>query len=459
MLAGFSAVLLVALCLALLARRVSGDPKAFFAARGQLGTLLFFLLSVGETYSIGSILGFPGGLVASRSVDTALWFIGYILLACPVGMLLYPKLWSLGRRYGAITLPDFLGAYFESPLLARVCGCLLVLLMLPLGTTQFIGLSAVLATLGLPLSSFFQNIMAAGLTFLFVGVSGLRGTAVVSVLKDALILLVVFVVAFASLLDWNTHRLYALSDIFRSGNIASGSVCTMLLSTVIIQAFGFCIAPQTVASVFSAKNPEVIRRAQVWMPIYMLLFPLLFVSAGYGMTHDMSLTHPDRVFLDVSTFLLPSWLNGIVLGGIALTALVWIGAVCLGVAAIVTRNIVPNVPETAQKRIGLMVVVFYLFLSVVTSSVRGVLIVTLNRLFFVGLIQLLPAVLLCVSGCFISVPRLLGGIATGLFVGMALFFFQVPLYGLSPAVPALFINFVCLAPGCRRKLIQSGTDT
>ncbi|WP_051537147.1 SLC5/6 family protein [Asaia prunellae] len=340
-LAVFVFVLMTALCLSLVpARRISGgDPRAFFAARGQFGAVLFFLLSVGETYSIGSVLGFPGGIAASGSVDVALWFIGYILLAFPVGTLLYPRLWQIGQRFGAITLPDLLGGYFESRLVARVTGCVLVILMLPLGTMQFIGLGTVFSALALPVSSPLLYSVAAVLAFLFVASAGLRGAALAAVLKDFLILIAISGVALAAVFHWSAGAVRPVEQALHGAGPHPFAACVMIVSTILIQSVGFCIAPQAIAAVFSARDPETIRRAQIWMPLYMVLFPLLVVVASYGLTHPAVMTHPDAVFLSVAFFVLPAWLSGLVAGAVALTALVWLGAVCLSLAAIVTRSI------------------------------------------------------------------------------------------------------------------------
>ena len=66
MLAVFIAVMALSLGIALWSRRGHSNPDAreFFVASGQFGPILFFFLSVGETYSIASMLVFPGGVYA-----------------------------------------------------------------------------------------------------------------------------------------------------------------------------------------------------------------------------------------------------------------------------------------------------------------------------------------------------------------------------------------------------------
>lgn len=57
--------LLLSLGLAWLSRRSQTQSlDDFLVARRSLGTTLFYLLGVGEIYSIGTIIGFPGGIYA-----------------------------------------------------------------------------------------------------------------------------------------------------------------------------------------------------------------------------------------------------------------------------------------------------------------------------------------------------------------------------------------------------------
>ena len=86
MIAAFAAIFVLSLALALLSRRglIKQRAEDFFIASGQFSAVLFFFLAVGETYSITSVLGFPGGIYAN-GLSFVTWFLGYILLAFVVG--------------------------------------------------------------------------------------------------------------------------------------------------------------------------------------------------------------------------------------------------------------------------------------------------------------------------------------------------------------------------------------
>lgn len=426
------------------------DPRAFFAARGQFGAILFFLISVGETYSIGSLLGFPGGIAATHSVDVALWFVGYILLACPVGYVLYPRLWEAGQRAGAVTLADLLGRGLGSIMLERVTACMLVVLMVPLGAMQFIGLDAVVSRLLTGLPGLPVAMISAGLAFMFVALAGLRAAARISLLKDGLIVVAILSVAVAAFESWPTHPAGPLSDVFRDPATGKGSGALFVLSTIVVQSLGFCIAPQTVTAAFAARSPAVIRRAQIWLPLYMMLFPLLCTIAVFGMMNRATYHAGDQIFLAVAAQLLPDWGLGLVYCAVILTALVWLGAMGLSLSALVTRNILPAIPSHRQRHVGLVVILLYFGCSAMMASRPHTLIVTLNQFFYLGLVQLLPAVLACVGVFAVRNHAVLAGIVAGLGTGLGLSLSGWPLGawspgglavgGVNPAFVALMVN-------------------
>ena len=169
----FLVLIALSLALALFSRRGHRHQRAedFFVASGQFGSTLFFFLAVGETYSVLTILGFPGGVYAHGTGFIA-WFLGYILLAFPVGYFLNPWIWRAGRRYGAVTLPDLFRRHFDSRTLELVVTLSSILFLVPYGTMQFIGLDTVLHGLGWPLPPLLLTGLAGCLAFAYIATSG-----------------------------------------------------------------------------------------------------------------------------------------------------------------------------------------------------------------------------------------------------------------------------------------------
>ncbi|UUZ59141.1 sodium:solute symporter family transporter [Nocardioides sp. B-3] len=110
----FSLVPGAALAAGFMSRRAStSDIDDYLVGGRSFGPIPVFVLGAGEAYSIGTLLGFPGGVYAFGS-NFGVWFIAYILLAYPIGYWLAPYLWQAGKRYGAMTLPDAAGSHFRS---------------------------------------------------------------------------------------------------------------------------------------------------------------------------------------------------------------------------------------------------------------------------------------------------------------------------------------------------------
>ena len=77
----FALILIASLVIAILSKRgaVSSDMGDVMTAGGSFGAFLVFFISVGEIYSIGTMIGTPGSIYANGATY-GLWFICYILL-------------------------------------------------------------------------------------------------------------------------------------------------------------------------------------------------------------------------------------------------------------------------------------------------------------------------------------------------------------------------------------------
>ena len=148
----FLGFIALSLYLAIRSRTGKGAQSVhdFFVASRQFGAYLVFFLAAGEIYSIGTMVGFPGGIYA-KGPTYGVWFLGYILLAYPLGYFLGPMIWKAGLRHNAITLPDLFKGHFGSRALELIVAGSAILFLLPWGQLQFTGLVAALKGLGLSL--------------------------------------------------------------------------------------------------------------------------------------------------------------------------------------------------------------------------------------------------------------------------------------------------------------------
>jgi SSS family solute:Na+ symporter len=442
MIVAFAIVILLSLALALASKRghAGQDARSFFVASGQLGGLLVFFLSVGETYSVASMLGFPGGVYAHGDSFSA-WFFGYILMIAPVIFFLGPWISRAGRLYGCATISDFFGRHFESRALEWVVTAAAIIVLVPVGTMQFLGLKIVLMTL-LPDASPLLLIAGAGLlTFFYVAIAGLRASAYIAVLKDVLMIGSIMLVSGVALAGWR-HGLTTQP----SAPVAPMATHEMsfAVTTILVQSAGYAMLPQTWSFLFSARSADAIRRSQIAAPLYMVMFPLLMCVATYALFHGLHPTVPDQVFLVTASALLPGWLLGIVLAGVTLAGLVLLTTVCLAIGSLATRNLVSGLSEPRQKTGAKIVTALYLMLSIASAQSSGHLMATMNNIIYFGIVQTLPGLVAALRFRRTPAIAVIAGIVLGDLVAMAIFASGINVGGVNPGLIGLLPNIAAL---------------
>jgi len=455
MTAVFLGLIALSLVLAAISKRGHSHQKAedFFVASGQFRTVLFFFLAVGETYSIATILGYPGGIYANGTT-AATWFLGYILLAFVVGYFLNPLIWRAGRIHGAVTLPDLFRRHFDSRALELVVTLASLIFLVPLGMSQFIGLRVVLNQLDWSVPPLLLGGLAGVLAFTYIAISGIRASAYVAVLKDILLIAAILIVGLAALAHWggDIHHVVPTAA-WKNAMQPTLKGDLFTITTILMQSFGFCIVPQTCAYIFTARSANTVRRAQVTMPLYMVMFPFLTLVAYFALSHSITVHAPNEVFLSVSRTLLPAPLVGLVMAGAALSALVVLTGICLAIGPIVSRNLVPGLSGDQQRRWSQVVMVLYLLLSIAASVKSSQLLVTINNLFYFGISQSLPGMLGILFLRRMRPFAIIAGIVAGDAVAIAIYELAIPVGGINAGFIGLAVNFaivfaaLCLAPG------------
>ena len=466
MTAVFLGIVALSLALAVLSKRghLHQEPEDFFVASGQFRSVLFFFLAVGETYSVATILGFPGGVYASGT-SFVTWFLGYILLAFVVGYFLNPLIWRAGRIHGAVTLPDLFRRHYDSRALELVVTLCSLVFLIPLGMIQFVGLQLVLMQLDWPLPHLLLLGLAGALAFTYIAISGIRASAYVAVLKDVLLIIAILATGLAAMARWGGHaHAFAPTVAWTRAMQPTVKGDLFAITTILLQSVGFCIVPQTCAYIFTARSANTIRRAQVSMPLYMLMFPLLTVAAFFALTHSIHVRTPNEVFLAVTNALLPAPLVGLVMAGAALAALVVLTGICLAIGPLVSRNLVPGLSGDQQRRWSEVVMVFYLTLSIAGAATSSQLLVTMNNLFYFGITQSLPAMLGVLFLRRLRPFAIIVGILTGDAVAIAIYGLNLPVGGMNAGFIGLLVNFAVvfgalyLAPGRERTPIIASSQ-
>lgn len=436
---------LLALALVLLARkrRSAQSAQDFFIASRQFGGPLLFFLAVGDIYSIGTMVGFPGGIFA-RGPSYGVWFLGYILLAYPVGYFIGPKIWLAGKRYGAITLADLFRGHYGSRALEQFVAASAILFLLPWGQLQFTGLASAFSGLGWSLPPFLLTLAAAGLAFGNVAISGIRASAYVAVLKDVLMLAAIVISGVAVAWQAGVGSVFKAANAHVSSHIG-GDQLTFAMTTMLFQSLGFYLMPFMTQTFFTAKSADAIRRAQAFMPLYMLMYPFLILASYYALSADIRLRSPNDAFFAAVVGLLPPALVGLVAAGAALSGLVVLTSIGLAIGSLVVRNVLSGLPESRQRFGAEMAIGAYLLSSVVMTTVVPNLMLTLINTAYYGITQFLPGVAAILLDRKLRPAAVGAGLMAGQASAVGLYWAAPDLHGVNPGLIGLAVNVSIVA--------------
>ena len=249
------------------------------------GLVLVWLLMAGEVYTTFTFLGASGW--AYSKGGPVLYVLGYAPLMYVVSFYILPPIWEVGRKYRLQTQADFFQVRYGSTNLAAFVALVGVVFLIPYLQIQLTGLGLIVeaASFG---SIHRTPAMVVGFALVagFVFVSGVRGVAWVSVIKD---ILLVFVVVFIGIAVPHIYfggvgpMFAALAHARPNHLLMPGSTKNLghawYISSVFMTSLGFYMWPQYFAACFTAKSARIIRRNAVIMPHYSVTMSLvLFVG-------------------------------------------------------------------------------------------------------------------------------------------------------------------------------------
>ena len=441
----FLAFILLSLYLAVRSGKGRGNQSVhdFFVASRQFGVYLVFFLAAGEIYSIGTMVGFPGGIYA-KGPSYGIWFLGYILLAYPVGYFIGPKIWEAGKKYNAITMPDLFKAHYGSRFLELVVAISAMVFLIPWGQLQFTGLVAALKGLGWDFKPLELLMISAALAFIYVAISGIRASAYIAILKDILMVAAIVITGVAVASEYGVtevfHRASAHVD-----NTMNTQQLTFSLSTMVFQSLGFYMLPGAVQTFFTAKSARTIRKTQIAMPLYMLMYPFLVVASYYAIAANLKLASPNEAFFAAASHLLPGWLLGLVAAGASLSGLLVLAGLCLTVGAIVSRNVLPHLPESQQKRAAKIVILIYLAMSIAMTLATPHLMLTLINTTYYGMTQFFPGMTIIIFFKRVKSIAVALGILVGQILAVLFYVMHMDFGGVNLGLVCLGINIAVIA--------------
>jgi SSS family solute:Na+ symporter len=423
------------------------------AGRG-FGVLLVWVLMAGEVYTTFSFLG-ASGWVYSRGAP-ALYILAYITLAYAGSYFIAPRIWEVGRRYGMQTQSDFFEKRYGSKYLAAFVSLVGIAFIIPYLQLQLTGLGIIveMASYG-GISQSVAMVISFALVAAFVYSSGIRGAAWISIVKDLLLLsAVVFMgIVLPYMYFGGIDKMFDALIAAKPAHLTlPGSTKlqgdSWYMSTVLLTSLGFYMWPHLFGALFSAKSSNTLRRNAVFMPLYTISLPFVFLVGFTAILVTPGLSNGDLSLLTIVQKSFPAWFLGIIGAAGALTAMVPAAVLILAASTLFAKNfwrpiISPGMSDdqvaTLAKALVIVVTAIALYLAIYSSTT----LVSLLLTGYSGVTQFFPGVTLGLFWRRVTMPGVFAGLVVG--VGAVLYLMLNgldPFFGLNAGFVGLCLNFV-----------------
>ncbi|WP_329457712.1 sodium:solute symporter family protein [Streptomyces sp. NBC_01497] len=422
----------------------------------SLGTVFIWVLMAGEGYTSFSYLGGAGwGYDFGAPV---LYVVAYMSCGYAVGYVVGPMLWSYARRHGLVGITDMIAHRYGKPWVGALTAVLATVFLLPYIQLQITGMGVVVSTISYgTISLDWAYFLGFAVTTAFVVVSGLRGSAWVSVLKDALVIgTLVFLIAYVPLhyfhgyghfLHRVVHERSAWLTLPGHGHSSMGTA--WFITTSLMNAVTVVIFPTTVAGYLGARSADTLRRNAVFLPAYnvLLFVPMLLGLAATFVVPGLVGSESNLALFKLVVDALPAWAVGVVGVAAALSSIVPMAVFMLVIGTMWGRSVLTLVPrlrgEARQKTAAQAVVVVAGGLALVLTYAAPNTLVRLSLISYEGMAQLLPMVLLGLVWRRLTLAAGLSGLVVGVGLVCGLVFGgHDPVWGVNAGIVALVANLL-----------------
>jgi SSS family solute:Na+ symporter len=407
--------------------RAFGNWVTWFLLSGDVYTAYTFLAVPTLVYGVGATGFFP---------------MPFLVIVYPMLFVVLVRYWSVAHVHGFVTPAEFVQARFGSRTLSLFIAITGIIATMPYIALQLIGVEAVFTVLGLPggwpLTAAF--IVLALYTFN----SGLRAPALLSIVKDALVLWVViaiFLVVMSTSGAWGVvfdsgAEAFAASPRDDDGLLLGGESQLNYITLALGSALALFLYPHTLTAVLAARNRATIRRTLAALPLYTLLLGILMM-AGFAVIHtgvEPVDGNPNTVLPAWFDARLPGWSAGLAFAAIGVGAMVPAAVMSIAAANLFTRTIYrgylrPNASAREETRVAKVV-----SLTVKVGAVLVILLldtqfaIDLQLIGGVFIMQTLPAVAIGLYTSWLHRWGLIAGVLAGSATGLVMLY-QIPQYG------------------------------
>ena len=409
----------------------------------SFGTLITWFLLGGDLYTAYTFIAVPSLMFGAGAAG--FFAVPYAALMYPMVFIAFPRLWSVADKHGYITAADFVRGRFGHRGLSLAIAVTGLVAVMPYIALQLVGMQVVIAALGLdyaitlPLLGRVSVPLLAAFAVLaaFTYTSGLRGTALIAVVKD----LLVYITVLAAIIIIPTE-LGGYGKIFAAipakqvllaptpdHSLGAGFAYVTLAVGSLLALF---LYPHSVTGILSSSSRHVIRRNAILLPAYSVALALIALL-GY-MAYASGVAHMPEYAAGFKSFgnnfavpalflhMFPHWFAGLAFAAIAIGALMPASIMAIACGNLFTRNIfrefiapdcAPRTESNAAKLVAFLAQLGALFFVLELQTTYAI---NLQLLGGIWICQTVPSVLLAL---YVRLdPRaLLAGWATGVGLG------------------------------------------
>ncbi|MDJ0379649.1 sodium:solute symporter family protein [Streptomyces sp. G-G2] len=432
-----------------------GGGLAEWSVGGRsLGTVFIWVLMAGEGYTSFSYLGAAGwGYNYGAPV---MYVVAYMSCGYAVGYVVGPMLWDYARRHGLVGISDMVAHRYGRPWLGAAVAVLASVFLLPYIQLQITGMGVVVSTVTYGAVSLeWAYFMAFAVTTGFVVVSGLRGSAWVSVLKDVLVIGTLgFLAVYVPVHYFGGYgalfgRLVAERPEWLTlpGHGGGGLGMGWFASTSVLNALTVVIFPTTVAGYLGARSADALRRNAILLPAYnvLLFVPMLLGMAALFVVPGLTGAGSNLALFKLVVDSLPAWALGLIGVAAALSSIVPMAVFMLVIGTMRGRSVLSLVPGWSagerQKLASQVVVVVAGALALVMTYTVPNTLVRLSLISYEGMAQLVPMLLLGLVWRRMTLVAAVSGLVVGVAAVCAFVFTgNDPVWGVNAGMVALGMN-------------------
>ncbi|WP_163652568.1 sodium:solute symporter [Listeria sp. PSOL-1] len=412
----------------------------------NFNTVFVFLLTAGEVYTTFSFLG-GSGWTYSNGVS-AVYVMVYIALSYVTSYFLLPLIWQYANEHKLVSQSDFFEAKYQSKALGVLVALTGVIAIIPIIVIQLKGLAIIVSLTSYGKIPDQASVIIGVLAIIIYSiVSGIRGVAWVSVLKDFMILIViVFMGVYLPI-----HYFGSYNELFKQVEYLkpelltfpkTGYTVTWFISTVLFYVLGFYMWPQVFASTFTAKSARTFRKNAIISPIYtlMLLFVIFIGFTAVIKVPNLAEGKSDLALLQLAIQSFDPWFVGIIGAAGMLTALVPGSMLLMTASTLLSKNIIygiksntsdQNVTRLSKLFIPVIGIISCLLVFHGSSALAAILQVGYSLI-----VQLCPALFFSLSKKnFLTKEGAIAGMLSGIFVALMISNYNLTTSVIFPYLP------------------------